>query len=177
MPPMDTDRIPTIPTTDPPSPDVTSLTPGPSQTTGSSAGGRRRRTGILGAVVGLALVATFSAGIGVGGLLVAATSGTSATAQDPANPAPTEFGLIREAWDTIHREYVGRDELDDRELIYGAIDGMTQAVGDTGHTDFMTPEERQQRNESLSGSYVGIGVRIDPTEDGLPKIVGVFKDS
>ena len=174
---MDTDRIPTIPTTDPASPDVTSLTPGPSQTPGPTAGGRRRRTGLLGAVVGLALVATFSAGIGVGGLLVAATSGTTATAPDPANPAPTEFGLIREAWDTLHREYVGRDELDDRELIYGAIDGMTQAVGDTGHTDFMTPEEREQRNESLSGSYVGIGVRIDPTDEGLPKIVGVFKDS
>ena len=40
---------------------------------------------------------------------------------------------------------------------------MTEAVGDTGHTDFMTPEEREQRNDSLSGSYVGIGVRIDPT--------------
>jgi carboxyl-terminal processing protease len=54
---------------------------------------------------------------------------------------------------------------------------MTQAVGDTGHTDFMTPEEREQRNQSLSGSYVGIGVRIDPTEDGLPRIVGVFPES
>ena len=60
------------------------------------------------------------------------------------------------------------DELDDRELIHGAIEGMTQAVGDTGHTDFMTPEEREARNDALSGSYVGIGVRIDLTEDGLP---------
>ena len=85
--------------------------------------------------------------------------------------------MIKEAWDTLHREYVGRDELDDQKLIWGAIDGLTQAVGDTGHTDFMTPEERQQRNESLSGSYVGIGVRIDPTEAGQPRIVGVFKDS
>ena len=38
---------------------------------------------------------------------------------------------------------------------------MTQAVGDTGHTDFMTPEERAARDDALSGSYVGIGVRID----------------
>ena len=60
----------------------------------------------------------------------------------PPPASPTEFGVIQEAWDTIHREYVGRDELDDQELIWGAIDGLTQAVGDTGHTDFMTPEER-----------------------------------
>jgi carboxyl-terminal processing protease len=85
--------------------------------------------------------------------------------------------MIKEAWDTIHQQYVRADELDDQQLIWGAIDGMTQAVGDTGHTDFMTPEERQQRNESLSGSYVGIGVRIDPTADGRPRIVAIFKDS
>jgi carboxyl-terminal processing protease len=77
----------------------------------------------------------------------------------------------------LHDKYVGRADLDDRTLVYGAIDGLTQAVGDTGHTDFMTPEEREQRNESLSGSYVGIGVRIDTTEDDLPRIVGVFADS
>jgi carboxyl-terminal processing protease len=175
---MDTDRIPTEPTTDHVPPDVTSLTPGPSQAPTSPAAGHGRRTGVIGAVVGIALVATFSAGIGVGSLLVAAASGPTATTPDPAAPAAsTEFGVIKEAWDTLHREYVGRDELDDQELIWGAIDGMTQAVGDTGHTDFMTPEERAQRNQSLSGSYVGIGVRIDPTEEGLPRIVGVFKDS
>ena len=71
----------------------------------------------------------------------------------------------------------GAIELDDRELIWGAIDGMTQAVGDTGHTDFMTPEERANRNELLAGSYVGIGVRIDVTDDGLPRIEAVFPDS
>ncbi len=85
--------------------------------------------------------------------------------------------MIREAWDTIHEKYVGRDTLDDRALIYGAIDGLTQAVGDTGHTDFMTPEERKERASSLSGSYVGIGVRIDATEAGLPRVVDVFADS
>ncbi|HEX6868593.1 MAG TPA: PDZ domain-containing protein, partial [Candidatus Limnocylindrales bacterium] len=178
---MDSDRIPTEPTTDAVPPDVTSLTPGPSQVTTSSADGRGRRSRITGAVVGIALVVTFSAGIGVGGLVASAASGASAATPDPAsNPgasAATEFGLIREAWDTIHENYVGRDELDDRALIYGAIDGLTQAVGDTGHTDFMTPEERAERNESLSGSYVGIGVRIDATEDGLPRVVDVFAES
>ena len=181
MTPMDTDRIPTEPTTDGEPPDVTSLTPGPSQAEPSTAAGRGRRTGIIGALVGLVLVATFSAGIGVGGLIVSAASGSTATTPDPASiptaSAPTEFGLIKEAWDTIHQQYVARSELDDRALIYGAIDGMTQAVGDTGHTDFMTPQERKDRNDALSGSYVGIGVRIDATDAGLPRIVGVFKDS
>ncbi|HEX6867191.1 MAG TPA: S41 family peptidase, partial [Candidatus Limnocylindrales bacterium] len=56
-------------------------------------------------------------------------------------------------------------------------EGLTDAVGDTGHTDFMTPEEREERNDALSGSFVGIGVRIDAGEDGRPRIVGVFPES
>ncbi|HEX5147880.1 MAG TPA: PDZ domain-containing protein, partial [Candidatus Limnocylindrales bacterium] len=177
---MDTDRIPTEPTTDNEPPDATSLATGPSQAPTSPAAGRGRRKGAIGAVVGLALVVTFIAGIGVGGVFVSAAGGSTATAPDPAaspGAAETDFGLIREAWDTIHSKYVGKDELVDRDLIYGAIDGMTQAVGDTGHTDFMTPEERAERNDALSGSYVGIGVRIDTTEDGRPQVVGVFPDS
>jgi carboxyl-terminal processing protease len=176
MPPMDTEQIPTEPTTDHVPPSVTSLTPGPSQAPTSPAAGRGRRTGVIAAVVGVALVATFSAGIGVGSLLVAAAGGPTASTPNPASPS-TDLGVLQEAWDTIHREYVGRDELDDQQLVWGAIDGLTEAVGDTGHTDFMTPEEREQRRQSLSGSYVGIGVRIDPTEAGLPRIVGVFEGS
>ena len=106
-----------------------------------------------------------------------ATGTTSNPASGPAPSAPTEFGLIKEAWDTIHQQYVARDELDDKELIYGAIEGMTEAVGDTGHTDFMTAEEREERNDALSGSYVGIGVRIDETDEGLPQVTSVFPGS
>jgi carboxyl-terminal processing protease len=180
MTPMDNDRTPTEPTTDHEPPNVTSLTPGPSQAPKSTAAGQPGRAALIGVVVGLALVVTFSAGIGVGQLVAplgAPAEPTSSPASSPVPSAPTEFGLIKEAWDTIHQQYVAKDELDDRELIYGAIEGMTEAVGDTGHTDFMTAEEREERNDALSGSYVGIGVRIDETEEGLPRVVSVFKGS
>lgn len=172
---MDPEPIPAEPTTDPEPPDATSLATGPSLVSESPAAGRGRGSKVRRAVIGLALVLTFSVGIGVGGLASSALDGTGTT------PAPTsgstEFGLIREAWDTLHTKYVGADTLNDKDLIYGAIDGMTEAVGDTGHTSFMTPEQRTARSNDLSGKYVGIGVRIDTAEDGLPLIVGVFKGS
>ena len=102
-----------------------------------------------------------------------ARSGAPAASGAPGD----DFALIREAWDTIHQNYVGAASLDDRKLAYGAIDGMTDAVGDTGHTTFMTPEERATRNSALSGSYVGIGVEVDTTPEGLPLVVGVFRGS
>ena len=120
---------------------------------------------------------TFSVGIGVGRLVLPALGGAGTTTPAPGTSGATDFGLIKEAWDILHTKYVGADQLDDRDLIYGAINGMTEAVGDTGHTSFMTPEERAARSNDLSGKYVGIGVRIDIAEDGLPLIVGVFKGS
>jgi carboxyl-terminal processing protease len=121
----------------------------------------------------VALVVTFTVGIGVGRVATSSVTGAATT----PDPSATEFSLIKEAWDTIHKEYVARTELDDQELAYGAIEGLADAVGDTGHTSFLTPEERAARAQDLSGSYVGIGVRIDPAEDGRPLVVGVFDGS
>ena len=172
---MDPEPIPAEPTIDPEPPDATSLATGPSLASESPAAGRGRGSKVRRAVIGLALVLTFSVGIGVGGLASSALSGAGTT------PSPTSgstnFGLIKEAWDILHTKYVGADTLDDKALIYGAINGMTEAVGDTGHTSFMTPEQRTARSNDLSGKFVGIGVRVDVAKDGLPLIVGVFKDS
>jgi carboxyl-terminal processing protease len=141
---------------------------------------RARGTLLRRVVLALALVVTFGAGVAVGqiGLWSNGSSGAVASGE-PGSAAASgdEFALIREAWDVIHKNYVDADGLDDQELAYGAIDGLTDAVGDTGHTTFMTPEERAARNDSLSGSYVGIGAEVDTTPEGLPLIVGVFRGS
>ncbi len=131
-------------------------------------------------MLGLAFVLTFGAGIGAGRIDLAPSGSVAAaaTASPASSVAPgEEFALIREAWDTIHKNYVDARDLNDQKLVYAAIDGLTDAVGDTGHTTFMTPEERASRNSALSGSYVGIGASLDTTPDGLPLIVGVFRGS
>ena len=174
---MDPEPIPTEPTTDTEPPAATYTATGTSLASASPAAGRGRGSALRRAAIGLALVLTFSVGIGVGrlGLPVLDSAGTTTPA--PSSTAPTDFGLIREAWDILHSKYVGASQLNDVNLIYGAIKGMTDAVGDTGHTTFLTPEERVQRSNDLSGKYVGIGVRIDVAKDGLPLIIGVFAGS
>ena len=178
MPTMDPDPIPAAPTTDSKPPDATPFADGPSQAWVSPAAGRERGPSIRGLVTGLALALTFCVGIGVGLLASPALGESGGTAPGPTNEPPGgAFALIGEAWQILHQDYVGANQLDDKALAYGAIDGMTKAVGDTGHTSFLTPEERAQRAEELSGSYAGIGVRIDVSTDGLPLIVGVFRGS
>ena len=158
--------------TDSAPPTIPTPTPAPR----SRARGLRRPA----AALGIALV--FATGVGVGRIAPPTDDPAGPAASPDAAAGPTggnidDFGLIREAWDLLHEKYVGRDTLDDREMAYAAIDGLTEAVGDTGHTDFMTPEERASRNDSLSGSYVGIGVQLDTTEAGEPLVVTVFRDS
>ncbi|MHB8893125.1 MAG: S41 family peptidase, partial [Candidatus Limnocylindrales bacterium] len=80
------------------------------------------------------------------------------------------LALIEEAWRDIQGNYVDAANLDDRELAYGAIRGMTNAVGDEGHTSFLTAEEVKASDQSLSGTFVGIGVQL--SQDNTLPIIG-----
>jgi carboxyl-terminal processing protease len=179
MPPMDPDSIPTEPITDPGPLDATAVAPGPSQASGSPTAGGGRGTAIRRAAIVLALALTFSVGIGVGRLAPPVSGGADSMTPNPTGPLTSAqaLGLIDQAWEILHDRYVGADQLDDRALAYGAIRGLTEAVGDTGHTSFLTPQQRSERANELAGSYVGIGVRIDVGQDGLPMIVAVFHGS
>ena len=86
-------------------------------------------------------------------------SGSAAQATQPPD-APSDFGLFWQAYELIKQNYVGRADLTDQTITYGAIEGMMQALGDTGHSVFLTPEDVQASQNALGGSVVGIGVLL-----------------
>ncbi|MCB0138746.1 MAG: S41 family peptidase, partial [Caldilineaceae bacterium] len=61
-------------------------------------------------------------------------------------------------------------------LTYGAIRGMVDALGDTGHSAFLTPEQRKEQQSDLSGTFTGIGAQMG-VKDGLPIIVAPLDGS
>lgn len=73
--------------------------------------------------------------------------------------------LYAEALGTVRDDYVDQKAVDPREQTYAAIEGMLNSLGDEGHTRFLTPEERQQNRQGLSGTYVGVGIQIESKED------------
>lgn len=77
----------------------------------------------------------------------------------------TLFAPFWEAWNLVHANYVDQP-VDDVALMRGAIDGMMAALGDQ-HSTYMDPEGFKQANESLEGSYEGIGAFVDTTSDYL----------
>jgi carboxyl-terminal processing protease len=79
--------------------------------------------------------------------------------------ATAEFQLMGEAWSTVHRVYVDRTALEPQVLTYGAIGGMVDALGDTGHSRFLTPQMVQRQHSALQGEYEGIGAYME-VKDG-----------
>lgn len=99
----------------------------------------------------------------------------SPAATEPTIPAgaPDDFGLFWEALQVIQERYVDRSALDDTSLTYGAIRGMVESLGDTGHTEFLTPDEVQAQQDSLSGTLTGIGVMLGE-RGGRPVVMSVI---
>jgi carboxyl-terminal processing protease len=102
--------------------------------------------------------------IGAGLLVILSLNHQGLTRFTPSKDIPTDaksdFQLMAEAWNTIQQFYVDRSALKPQPLTYGAISGMVDALGDTGHSTFMTPQMIKEEQEYTKGRYKGIGAEI-----------------
>ena len=74
--------------------------------------------------------------------------------------AESNFRLMAEAWNTIQRVYVDRNSVKPKLMTYGAIGGMVDALGDTGHSRFLTSEMVKQEHNLTKGELEGIGAEV-----------------
>jgi carboxyl-terminal processing protease len=125
---------------------------------------RRRPRLPLSIAIVTVMVVTFFAGVAVDRTATGATTPPSSGVSSGAASEPAEFKTFWEAWDVLHQHYVDQSALDPSKLTYGAINGMVNAVGDTGHTRFLTPAEVAASHQNLSGTINGVGARM--TQNG-----------
>jgi len=110
------------------------------------------------------------------GLLIGQTWQQPLSTSTTAAEMPTAVALFGEAWTLLHEHYVDPTALDDKKLLAGALRGLADAVGDSGHTRYLTADELSQHTEQLAGEYSGIGVEIEE-RDGKIVVRDVFEDS
>ncbi len=79
--------------------------------------------------------------------------------KDAGQPDTVDFALFWNVWEILHNKYVDNDKLITQELIYGAINGMVNAVGDP-YTVFLKPKESEEFKQQINGSFGGIGIEI-----------------
>jgi len=77
-----------------------------------------------------------------------------------SNQSQSYSNLIQQAWTTIDQHYVDRKAVNYKEMSYQAIQAMLNVLHDKGHTRFLTPQDVQNENQQLSGTFTGIGIYI-----------------
>ncbi len=110
-------------------------------------------------IAGLVILALFL-GVGVGIAFDRALMRSSVAVRSSSSDPKLNYSLISQAWGIINRVYVDRAAIRSRPLTYGAIAGMVDALGDTGHSTFLSPEMVQDERSLTEGEYVGVGLEI-----------------
>lgn len=90
------------------------------------------------------------------------------TGQRPPDEVSGEAGILWQTFNLLQREYYARP-LNGRELVYAAIRGMVQSVGDE-YTVFLAPQQAKEVRSSFEGNYEGIGIFVE-LRDGLPTVL------
>lgn len=70
-----------------------------------------------------------------------------------------DFAPFWDVWERITEQYLEREAVDPQKLLYGAISGIVQALGDP-YSAFLTPEQNREVKQELSGFYEGVGIQL-----------------
>ena len=71
---------------------------------------------------------------------------------DSPDNVNVDFNLFWEVWNKLKTEHIKGGEISDQDLLYGAIKGLTGALGDP-NTVFFTPDDSKRFHEDISGNF------------------------
>lgn len=116
------------------------------------------------------IVMIFSIGIGIlmcfGGISIITGKNYLAVTKDLKKVVDTYYAIVD--------NYYG--ELDRDKLIDGAVEGMISSVGDT-FTSYSDTDSTSSFDETINGSYEGIGCTVATLEDGTISVIDMFEAS
>jgi carboxyl-terminal processing protease len=105
--------------------------------------------------IGILIVIVFTLG-----LVVGRSFQISPNLLDFRSSRDLEMGMFWRVLDLTRREYIDSEEMENDELVYGAIKGLVDSLDDPA-TVFLTPEETEEFNAASQGKYFeGIGAEL-----------------
>lgn len=126
-------------------------------------------------VTGLLIVILLAGGVGYwlgerGSRLEVANGGLRVVnATVPTDKSEVDFSLFWEVWDELERSYLDPSVIDRREMVYGAIRGMTAALEDP-YTVFLSPTDNDRAKSDLNGQFEGVGIQLGYVDSQLAVI-------
>src|SRR3989344_1582099 len=89
--------------------------------------------------------------------------------KETTKPGTVDFAPFWKAWSLLEERYVDGDSIDQQALVYGAIAGMVEALGDP-YTVFFPPKEKELFESEIKGRFEGIGAEIGIRDEVLTVI-------
>lgn len=115
------------------------------------------------------VLAVFCAGLFIGRTMAPAMSdsGDSISGKYDSRKfdETVDFEMFWEVWDMLQADHVAHP-ISEKQLFYGAVAGLVDAVGDP-YTQFFPPDLAAQFADELAGSFEGIGAEIGLKDDQL----------
>jgi len=108
-------------------------------------------------------------------VIAVAFGGGFALGKTSQSGAAAGLDVVGQAWNIILADYVDRASLNSENMSRAAIEGIVTALNDP-YTFYMSAQEYESFNNSLSGEFVGIGVIVSMRDKKL-MIIAIFPDS
>ena len=78
---------------------------------------------------------------------------------DSTAVADLDIVTFDQVWRTAEAKFIDAEKLNSKEMLYGAMKGVIESLGDP-HSEFLTPTESEQFMASLEGELTGIGAEV-----------------
>ncbi len=86
--------------------------------------------------------------------------------QDTGKTENVDFSLFWKVWNDLSAKYVDKSQLNSQKMVYGAIEGMVNSIGDP-YTVFFEPTKAKAFAQEISGAFGGVGMEIGVKDNVL----------
>ncbi len=95
--------------------------------------------------------------------------------KDVGKSEDLDFALFWQVWNKLSEKYVNPGKIDNQKMLYGAIEGMVNSVGDP-YTVFFEPPVSKKFQEEIAGAFGGVGIELGK-KSGVLTVIAPIKDS
>ncbi|PIR70079.1 MAG: hypothetical protein COU46_03340 [Candidatus Niyogibacteria bacterium CG10_big_fil_rev_8_21_14_0_10_42_19] len=119
---------------------------------------------------GILILVVFWAGIFVGASQKDAIEKvTNLFNKETSKPAEIDFYPFWQTWSLLEDKYVADEDLNENDMVWGAIQGMVSSLGDP-YTVFLPPIDNEYFKSEVRGNFEGVGMEIGIRQDILTVI-------
>lgn len=94
----------------------------------------------------------------------------------PPEAGTLDMSLFYTVLGQLNREYYDKSKINSQKIVYGAISGALQSLGDP-YTSFFPPQQNEDFKSQMAGEFSGIGAELGLNKENLISIIAPLEGS